>query len=439
MKKIFLVGVAVATLVGCSSNDDLQTIIPPVEETVTTEQLCSKIPFNFGGTDFEPAAGEGTTRGTTTVKYDTIQNLGLFCLAKRPINDGITQGMKPSWSGKSSAWINQLSIWKKNVSVSLRHRQGDSGSKVIWDSTMNGDYFPYYPDKDWFAYGFVLYYPRTENILYTQTTVRAYIKLDGTKRVSYSMAKAPKTVIGNYIDTLGFSKSYYEAIDPDPGMEEWIYPFFNFQALTSGIRFSFYSKELPNTNFHIDKVEFDGFPCIMSLDLATMLRYADKTGYDMKSSIRSNPFILNDSIFNSLDLSQFPEMTSAFGYYELHEDDGSSISGKLNADGSYKYTLNTDTITVGGTIYIPPVYRTHTRANPKVYITIADDAGNKYKCQSPVVLNAPKKGWKKGTVYTYKLWLNNPSEVAKDASLADWSVEETYDVDATGTTWEEVE
>jgi hypothetical protein len=89
---------------------------------------------------------------------------------------------------------------------------------------------------------------------------------------------------------------------------------------------------------------------------------------------------------------------------------------------------------VGGSLYIPPVYSGHSKEELKIYITVADDAGNKYKCQSPVKVKT-KTGWKKAASYDIPIWLDNPAEVAKDASLAEWVAAEPIEVNATLTNW----
>ena len=437
MKKNLLFGVvAAAVLMGCSDTSDFQVEKPLEQEMIVEEEFYSNVPFNFSA-----AENTAITRGVTATGYD---NVGLFCLAKRPINDGITEQMKPSWSGKSKALINQHSVWKKNVPVGIQYTNGNH-VKLVWDNPMNKDYYPYYPKKDWFAYGFVAYHPRTENLLYTQTTITAFIKLDGRDKVFYSMSKAPKMVLSNEtLNQLSFSKSFYQALDPEgtgeypePGTEEYVYPYFHFDVLTSTLNFYFWSKGEPINNLHIEKVEFDDFPCIMMLGLAKMLRYADKTAYDMKSSISSKPFILNQDKFDERELSQFEELKDGpFGHFELYEENGAPIAGQKNSDGSYKYTLSSEKIKVGGSLYIPPVYSGHSREALNIYITVADDAGNKYKCTTPVVVKT-KTGWKKNTSYDIPIWLNNPSEVAKDASLAEWEAAEPIEVNATNLQWVE--
>ncbi len=435
MRKTLSIMALVLALIGCANDVDIQESIFVDENVLTDEQLVSTMPIKFAPVTMAYTVEEmNPTR--TSAGVETISNLGLFCLAKRPINDGITENRTPSWSGKSSALINKMSVWKKNIPVSLINSGANMGD-VVWDVTMNSNYFPYYPDKDWFAYGFVAYYPRTENIVYTLSTINAYIKVDGSKPVFYSMAKEPLVNIDATTNSLGFSKSYYQDIDAESGMEKYIYPYFTFEYLTSALNIIFWSKGEPQTNLHVEKVEFDNFPCIMMLGLAYMKR-SGSVAYDMRSAIATNPFIKNEEAFNDRNLSQFPELTSCLGHFELYDSDGGSISGKKNADGSYKYAI-TATKRKFGSIYIPPVFAGHSKEDIKIYITIADDAGNKYKNVNPVVINAPTGGWTKGKSYDISIWLNNPSEVAKDASLADWKVETTYDVDATGTNWEEVE
>ena len=243
MKKLLLVGfVSVAALTGCYNTDDLQVDNPLEEEMIHEEELYSTVPFNLSAAN---VIGDSENKDITRSYISNEEgrgydNVGLFCLAKRPIKDGITEGRKPSWSGKASALINQYSVWKKNIPVSVRY-SSQSGIKMIWDNPMNSDYFPYYPAKEWFAYGFVAYHPRTENIVYTQTSITAYIKLDGRDKVLYSMVKTPKAVIKTEsVNELGFSKSYYEELDPEPGAEEFIYPYFSFETLTSTLNFYFY-------------------------------------------------------------------------------------------------------------------------------------------------------------------------------------------------------
>lgn len=432
MKKILLVClVSVAALIGCSETDDLQVENPLEEEVIPEEELYSNVPFTFIAS-LPPDTGY-VTRGTNEGK--TIDNFGLFCLAKYAINDGVTENRNPSWSGKAKAVINQHSIWKKNVPISVLYTS-KTGVRVLWDNPMNSDYYPYYPDKDWFAYGFVAYHPRTENIVYTQTSITAYIKLDGRDKVMYSMTKGPKDPLNDEsMNQKAFSKTYFDYVNPQSGAEEYVYPYFSFQTLTSTLNFYFYSKGEPVNNLHIDKVEFDDFPCIMYLGLAKLLRTASKKAYDMKSSIAQKPFILNEDKFNDNNLSQFEELAGGpFGHFELYEDNGEPISGKKNADGSYEYTLTTERKKVGGSIYIPPVYSGHSREALKIYITVADDAGNTYKSQSPVVVKT-KSGWKQATSYDIPIWLNNPSQVAKDASLAEWVAADPIEVNATLTNW----
>jgi hypothetical protein len=437
MKKLLLLGVmSVAIMTGCGDTDDMQVISPREGEILSEKELCSDVPFRFVADSIEIQTDfDGVTRGSNEGKL--MDNFGLFCLAKQPIKDGVTGKKSPSWSGKASAEINKHSVWKKNIPISVRYST-DNRINIIYDNPINPDTLPYYPEKEWFSYGFVAYHPRTENIVYTQATITAYIKLDGREKVMYSMAKEPKDLFtDDEVNKWAFSKPYFEYLGegPQSGAEEFVYPYFSFQTLTSTLNFYFFSKDEPVSNLHIDKVEFDDFPCIMMLGLATMLRDANKIAYDMKSSIATSPFIKNDNIFSEKGLDQFPELTSAFGHYELYEENGESISGQKNADGSYKYTLTTEKRKMGGSIYIPPVYAAHSRSTLKIFLTLADDYGNKYKCQSPVEVPAPANGWGRNTQYNIKIMLNNPSEVAKDASLAEWKLGDPIVIDATSKSW----
>lgn len=436
-KQLFLLAMVLAFLTGCANSEDMLDGMSNDEQVLTDEQLISTVPIRFAPSTITATVEEMPVTRTSAGNNEIINNIGMFCLGKRAINDGILEERNPSWSGKAKAIINKHSLWKNNVSVSLVVN-GENKGDIVWDSPdnkMTPDYYPYYPDKDWFAYGFVAYHPRVETIVYSQATITAYIKLDGSKPVFYAMAKEPLADLDDATKNLAFSKSYYEQLDPEPGVEKFINPYFEFEYLTSALNFYFYSKTAPQTNLHIDKVEFDQFPCIMYLGLANLRRYANKKAYDMASNIKAKPFIVNEDKLQELNLTeQFPEMTSAFGHFELYEADGTSISEKKNADGSYKYTLTEEKQKVGGSLYIPPVYSGHSKEELKIYITVADDAGNKYKCQSPVKVKT-KTGWKKAASYDIPIWLDNPAEVAKDASLAEWVAAEPIEVNATLTNW----
>ena len=436
-KQLFLLAMVLAFLTGCANSEDVLDSMSNDEQVLTDEQLMSTVPIRFAPSTITATIEEMPVTRTSAGNNDVINDLGMFCLAKRAIGDGITENQKPSWSGKASALVNKMSLWKNNISVGLKITGEDKGD-IIWDQTMNPDYFPYYPDKDWFAYGFVAYYPRTENIVREYSRIWAYIKLDGSKPVFYSMAKEPLIDIDAQTNSLGFSKSYYEKITQErEGLEKYIYPYFEFEYLTSALNFIFASRETPQTNLHVEKVEFDEFPCIMQLGMAYLQRLSDKSAYNMKSTISKKPFVLNQDSLNKLKQkypTELESLTRAFGHFELYDEDGTSISGKKNTDGSYKYIVTTEQKKVGGSLYIPPVYSGHSREELNIYITLADDYGNKYKSVTPVKVSS-KTGWKKGTSYDIPIRLNNPSEVAKDATLAEWEAADPIEVNATLTNW----
>ena len=442
-KRIMMWYVAVAGLAACMNSDDLQnSYVAGDEQYVITSDMISDVPIRFAPVNKnellveEESDVSSTTRGSASTSEVVMDNLGVFCLAKYALAGSAYN--TPSWSfAKNNEYYNNC-IWNNNVraKVSSLTLKGKTSLILTCEDQDSLHLKSYYPSNNWFAYGFVAYHPRTENIVYGYSLIKGYIKLDGKDKVIYSMAKGPKaTFDDDNLNRLAFSKSYYENLPSELGLDEYVYPYFSFETLTSTLYFYIKSKNIPCNNLHVDKVEFDDFPCIMVLGLANLLRYSDKVSYDMKSTIARKPFVLNKEQFEELELSQFPELTSPFGHFELYEPDGSSISGKKNADGSYKYTVTTEKIKVGGGLYIPPVYKDHSRASMKVYVTLADDYGNKYKCVDPVEVNVPAGGWEKNKYYDINLTLNNPAQAAKDATLAEWEAADPIEVNATLTNW----
>lgn len=446
MKKAFIFSLAmVLSMVACTDADNLQT---EQEATVHGAVAISDVPIRYAPVFIRDVLVEpdetSQTRGSIDVSNFSIDNVGIFCLAKATLPGN---SMLPSWSGLSkNETLKQLSVWQNNAKATFTGRDGK-----VADITLNTDegdvsnalgssstrVVPaFYPENEWYSYGFVAYHPRTSYIQYTYSTITAYIVLDGRDNVFYSIAAEPRVSAGADFDALAFSGMYYRKIaaeEPDEGIS--IYPYFAVEHLTSQLNFQFQLNEKPDFNVHVEKVEFDNFPCIMQLGLAK------RVNGKMLSNISKNPFVRNDSIYRiALKLPElFPSISEPFGHFELYEKDGTSISGLKNSDGNYKYNLSTEMMRVGDCIYIPPVYKSHTRSTIKLYVTVADDAGNKYKNTAPVELTAPSNGWEKGKQYTYTLQLNPPVLSGNNVQITDWTMDETIDINAESKGWKAVD
>ncbi len=447
---------AAACLTACNSNDLPLAAESFAEDSASFVPQESNVPIRFAPVsvqnvteDYNQAGIARRSPGTGSYSWD---RLGIFCLAKYSI-EGLTAVHNPTWSGIArKADLNKYSIWKKNELGSLQFDDNTNKGKIVWGSDYK-DEFNFYPANDWFAYGFVAYYPHTENIVYTQGTITALIKVDGDDDVCYAMAAAPKTPTPPTNDTYsaiyrkGFSRSYYNAISGhDSGVDEWIYPRFEFTRMMARLVFYIHMKEEPKYNLHVEKVEMEDFPCIMKVGLAS------KTSGNMKLNLDSSPkkwFMRNYDDLNaqkvkmmacykmdSLQIEEnFPELSSPFGHFELREENGESISNQKNEDGTYKYALSTAWITIGGGIIIPPVYEGHSRSSLKIYVTLADDNGNTYRNRSAIVVPPPTGGYKTGESYPVPIALSNPIPAPSDGEITDWEVESARNI-TTNSEWE---
>lgn len=447
MNKTFLTSLAVVLpMVACTNADDLQA----GQEVMAPEVVAqSNVPIRYAPVFIKELLVEpeeiSPTRGSIDVSNFTIANVGMFCLAKARL-PGIT--VSPSWSGLSkNETLKQLSVWQNNARATFSGRDGKVADIIL--NTDDGDVpnalgapstrmVPaFYPQNEWFSYGFVAYHPRTEYIQYNYSSITAYIVLNGRDNVFYSIASEPRVSAGTNYDALAFSGTYYKKIaeeEPDEGIS--IYPYFAVEHLTSRLNFQFQLNAMPSFNVHVEKVEFDNFPCIMQLGLAK------RVNGKMLSNISKNyPFVRNDSIYRiALKLPElFPGISEPFGHFELYEKDGVSISGLKDSDGNYKYNLSTERTRVGDCIFIPPVYKSHTRSTIKLFVTVADDAGNKYRNVSAVNLVAPAKGWEKGKQYTFTIQLNPPVLSGNSVQITDWSMDDPIDINGESIGWSKVE
>lgn len=436
MKKLHLAWIAVAICIAACTDGDY-ALGDPLSTDVNVSQVTdqARIPIRFAPVDLTNAFTEDDviTRGTSSVSDLNIDDVGLFCLAKYSI-EGISAVHTPSWSGLASAEINKYSIWKKNVKSTVIAKSKTTGD-IVWDSdTLAEEYYPQteFGEREWFAYGFVIYHPWTPYIVYTQKTVTAYIPVDGTQDVQYAIAVGPTVNTNNVtLNQSAFSANYYRGIDPDPVLYKYVFPSFKLQHLTCRLNFTVRLNKESSFNVHVEKIEFDDFPCIMKLGLAS------RSSGTMKSAIAKSPFVRNqgeldttlvytDKKKNKYTVPQlFPNITNAFGHFELREVNGDDISGQKNEDGSYKYNLSTEELAVGNGIMIPPVFKGHTRSTLNIYITIADDAGNKYKNTKPLKIAAPDAGWQKGMQHTINISLNPPLFSGNTVEIAGWSESET--------------
>ena len=449
-KSIFLL-FAAACLTACNSNDLPLAAESFAEDSASYEPRVSNVPIRFAPVDILDVTGKSiqaaaSRRSPGTGSYSS-DSVGIFCLAKYSI-EGLTSVHTPTWSGvaKKPKDINKYSIWIKNELASLQYKDDSDAGQLVWDKSMK-DETGFYPDNDWFAYGFVAYYPYTQNIVYRKSTVTALIKVDGDDDVCYAMAKSPKTVTGDsQLDRSGFSRSYYAGLNHDQGVDEWIYPRFEFNRMMAKLVFTIRMKEEPKYNLHVERIEVEEFPCIMKIGLAS------RGSGDMKLNLGSNQdkwyirnnedmviqkdYMMDCYKMDSIQIEEnFPELRSVLGHYELREENGEPISNQKNDDGSYKYNLTTERKEIGGGMLIPPVHqRIHNYL--QVYVTLADDQGNRYRNRNYISVTFPQGGYDAGYAYPVPIALKCPVPSPSDGEITDWEVEDYGSVIVSNSAWE---
>ena len=407
-KKITICMLAAITLAACSSNDDVQNGVLMDEQELTREQLVSDVPMTFAPVELNDMQWKATVEteptrgGSVDAANFTIDSLGVFCLARKAL---AAAPYALSWNSERESIR-----WSFNEMAEVKG-EGDNKGTVVWNKDFQ---LHYYHAQPWYTYCFIAYRPRTQYVVTTASTLKAYIKVDGNDDVIHAVAAEPETKFGvPAVDSLAFSRSYYSAIRNQGRSWDGTYPKFQFQHLMSRLNFNFRFDEndLPSKNLHVEKVEFDDFYCIMQLTLATF----NKTTGEVTNPINSEslPYVLNESKLDAITINGEklkdidPRYASALGHFELREKGETPISG-IREDGAYKYNLTSEFKKVGDCILIPPVQSTTSKKDIKLFVTLCDDNGKKYKNKSAIKLLMPSPRWAMGTCYDVHITLSNP-------------------------------
>jgi hypothetical protein len=398
---------AIVGLTACSGNDDVQNDSLEAGK-LARELVASDVPITFAPVELADvqwgAEPMGETRGGSVNGDDfTMDSLGIFCLAKKKLADG---PVNPLWDGLTSKFYKPYHLYADNVMASVIGTEEGKGI-IQWDKEFK---MHYYPANAWYTYGFVAYHPWTDCIVRAKKLITAYFKVDGNDDLIYAICPGPERTFGDdAVDTLGFSKQYYDAIRTQGLDWEGTYPKLQFQRLMSRLDFYFKLDYTPTKNLHIDKVEFNNFRCIMAVPLASL----DNTNGVMSNTIPSEPYVLNQSKLKTIKVNgdtiwkTYPEMASYTGRFELREKGETPISG-IKAGSDYRYNLSSDPIKVGDCILIPPVLKKWSNSSISLYVTLCDDDDKKFRNKTAITIPAPDPRWDMGTRYKVEITLNAP-------------------------------
>lgn len=396
----------------CSSSEEVltqNTQEPIDEENVTREDLMGDIPIEFA--DITGSATVELTRGSANVNGSFKSGtMGIYCIGAKKINN---EAEDPKMSGSSTALGKILSLWLENVSAHVEPTGNNGDGYIKWD---NPNEKHYYPRKDWYAYKFAAYHPRTEYIAKTNQAVAAYIPIDGNDDVFATIAEDPRVSINTETDAKAYSQQYFEAVGINNITADHK-PYYSFKHMTSRLKFKVKLSSDCERQLHVDSICFSDFPNIMKIALAKF------DNGDLINNWYSYDFVTNYSDYMPKSLmADLPKKTIKVngqdveacvvnGLFWLREADDSSIGEKVN--GQYKYVVNTnDYIDVGDCIMMPPVYKSHSKSTIKLQVYLADNYGNKFTTLNPIEIAAPapdptdpndEGGWKGGTSYTIKV------------------------------------
>ena len=440
----FVYGMMMFLLAGCSSNDDLlveRPVVPDMdEENVTRDDLMGDVPIEFAS--IGGSATVEMTRGSSNVNgIFQSGTMGIYCIGAKKINE--VDAQEPKMGGYNTALWQILNLWLENVSAHVES-VGNNEGYIAWD---NPEERHYYPKKDWYAYKFAAYHPRTDYIVRSESAVMAFIPIDGNDDVFTAIAEDPRVSIDAETDAKAYSQQYFEAVGAG-NIEPEHKPYYNFKHLTSRLKFKVKLKEDCEREMHVDSISFTDFPNIMKVSLAkfdngNLINNWNNYNFVLNMDDYMPQKLKNDLPTKTVTVNGQPEEKVVVnGHFWLRDVDDSSIGEKVNEN--YKYVLNTDDyIDVGDCIMIPPVYKGHSKSTIKLQVFLRDNYGNLYTTLQPIEVAAPnvdendpedKGGWKSGKSYTIKvsvggnIFFMDQTRGQMTASLDDYEEEDTIEV-----------
>ncbi|NPD92505.1 fimbrillin family protein [Xylanibacter muris] len=122
--------------------------------------------------------------------------LGIFCLAKNTIGRNAVEP-EIDWSTGGYA------VWLNNTEANARKNKSKTATMIDWADGVSR----WYPTGNWYSYRFYGYYPRTENIRYTESSVVAVIPIDGTQDLIWGRTDNLDDSEGN----LAYSAAYFRS------------------------------------------------------------------------------------------------------------------------------------------------------------------------------------------------------------------------------------
>ncbi len=417
---------AAVAMVACSGSDDVWKLASDDHQHLSKDGALSDVPISFAPVEIanlqwgvEPVSE--TRGGSVNADEFTADSFGVFCLAKLKLA-AAPEKAPMSWSRTFASESNKKhNVWTENEMASVKSIGGNKG-EMVWSDEHQ---LLYYSSDPWYTYGFAAYHPWTEHVVFSKSSIIAYIKVDGNDDVMCAVANAPETTFGERnadVDELAFSKQYYDSIRTRNLSWAGTFPKFEFKHLLTRLDFYFKLENTPTKNIHVDKVEFDDFPCIVKLPLVN----GDFTnGKIISYASTSTTYVLNDNadqlgsikLNDNSYLKDDPKFSSAFGHFELREKGETPISG-IKAGSVYKYNLTSEFKKVGDCIIIPPVKSSHRRSTIKLFVTLCDDNGKKFRNSAAITLSAPNPEWGRETRYKVNITLSAPAGYGSSSAPA---------------------
>lgn len=378
MKKhlFFICMAAVSVFSSCSS-----------DETADAE---TDIPIGFSEVPIRLSTGASTRASIESDENGLfeVDGIGIYALAREVMD--VNPGPLPITWGNEAEGTKTYAVLLDNVEANAVKDIEHTITNIVF---ADGKQY-YYPMGNWYRYGFYGYYPRTEDIIATDTSRIALITISGKEDVIYGKAVSD--------EEFAYSARYFrqtENLSKVPSMQ--------FDHKLMRITFS----AVPGA----DVEDGDTYVNAQNMAIKSIKVLGVPTQGELMLANSVNPSIEGDLTFEwsdtgamqDLELLDTGDQPLNYENYFMEVNEGAPVEKTVGqgimlpvpeADGDYKY---------------------------RVAVTLQDKSGAVYECEYPQELTLSGGSvFAAGKSYNVRMKINGPKEITLSAKLTKWEIDE---------------
>lgn len=428
MKKFFLFASAALVLASCSSEAE-EAVIKPNE--TPEEEVLELTEIKLGGG--APTASAETRAAVVMTQWNNTE-VGIF-----GVNENLgLEAEDNKWNDTPGK--NSMNVTSEKAVILLNQKakiESSSLNKVkLLDDEGNDAtfYFPRGNTKD-YGYTFLGYYPYSNNIVTTETSISVSGEFDGSQDIMAGKA-ASATPVG---DQIGYNAKYIRDWRTNQNQPEG-YPAIDipFDHMTSRLDIIFKKGDSYLTdmcNIHAAWLkENKRYTITFAQDQIEKVKTTLSFGTEEVDII--NAYALGGDVFDQgkqYHEGDWVKYTDALGhsnYYKANQDhigvwESDHFDLQNAVEANTKDEIDNSNATKYKVFTAPAIPTVGNTAEKMLYLVLADDITNVV----PVKIISPEGGFKAGKAYKIVVKINGPEKIEVTATITPWEEVNAPDVE----------